>query len=296
MEKLTTIIAALDLEAGSDGVLARAIQVAAAHAAQLIVLHVIEAEPVLQMASHLNLGESDLRDRLEQQALAAIEPLVIECRRLRRTDVRVAFGSPHEVIVDVARERDADLIVLGPGKKHTLRDKILGSTADRVIRMSPASILLAKGPSSGPYRHLAIAVDGTTQSARAVMEARRLAPDAEARLVHAIEIPLAFQQAMLRAGTSRIEMERYRSARADNAREELSAFQRDTLGAEVLPIAILDGAPGPALVRFSKNSGTDLLALGTHGRGAAMQALLGSVARRVLAEATCDVLVAAGGQ
>jgi nucleotide-binding universal stress UspA family protein len=97
---------------------------------------------------------------------------------------------------------------------------------------------------------------------------------------------------MLRTGTSQVKMEQYRAMRADNAREELSAFQRDVPGADKLPIRILEGEPGPALVRFSKGARIDLLALGSHGRGAVLQALLGTVARRVLGEAACDVLVA----
>jgi nucleotide-binding universal stress UspA family protein len=296
MEKLNTILVTLDLEAGSDAVLARAVQLTAAHAARLIVLHVVEEGLLPQTGSYWDLSESELRERLERHAVAALEPLLLENGRERQTDVRVEFGSAHEVIERVAREQQADIILLGPGKGHTLKDKVLGSTADRVIRMSFAPVLVAKGPSSEPYRRLAVAVDGSAQSARAVTEALRLAPEADAQLIHAIEIPMTFQQAMLRAGTSQAEMARYCSARTGKAREELSTFQREVLGAEKLPVRILDGEAGPALVRFSKRSRIDLLALGTHRRGAAMQALLGSVARRVLAEAACDVLVVASAQ
>ncbi|MFC3057742.1 universal stress protein [Paenirhodobacter populi] len=128
-------------------------------------------------------------------------------------------------------------------------------------------------------------------SARAVSEARRLAPDAAVQLVHAIDIPLTFRQALLRAGTSQGEMERYRADRTDRAQQELAVFRRDTPGAGALPVRFLDGEPGAALVRFSKRGRIDLLALGAHGRGAVAQTLLGSVARRVLAGAACDVLV-----
>jgi nucleotide-binding universal stress UspA family protein len=239
----------------------------------------------------MKLGERELQDQLKRQTIATIEPLIVETGRTRRTDVRVEFGSPHEVITHVARERHADVVVVGPGRGRTLTDKILGSTADRVIRTSAAPVLVVRKPSTEPYRSVAIAVDVSPQAARAFIDACMLAPDAAFQLVHAIDIPLTFQQAMLRAGTSQIEMERYRAARADKAREELTVFQRDVLGAKELPVCILDGEPGPALVRFSKGPRVDLLALGSHGRGATLQALLGSVARRVLGEAACDVLV-----
>lgn len=294
MGNLGVVLAALDLESGDDRVLARAIQLATAHAARLTVLHVVESEPIPQMASHLHLGESELGTQLEQQALAAIAPLVDEGAPPPRMEVRVEFGSPSSVIVHTAHASRADLVVLGPGKGRTLKDKVLGSTADRVVRTSPAPILVARRTVAGPYRHIAIAVDGSAQSARAATEARRLAPEAGGQLVHAVEIPLSFQQAVLRAGTPPAEMERYRAARAAKAREEVSAFQRETAAATGLPVRILEGEPGHALVSFTKRARVDLLALGTHGRGAAMQALLGSVARRVLAGAACDVLAVAG--
>lgn len=180
---------------------------------------------------------------------------------------------------------------MGPGKGGTLKGRILGSTADRVIRMSPAPILIVRKASAESYRSVAVAVDGSPQSAKAFAEARRLTTDATFQLVHAVDIPFTFQQAMLRAGTSQAEIERYRAARANKAREELSIFQRDVLATQKFYLQILEGEPGPALVRFSKSERVDLLALGTHGRGAVLQTLLGSVARRVLAEAICDVLV-----
>lgn len=291
MTNVNTIVAAFDLEAGSDAVLDRAIQLAKTHAAWLIVLHVIEAEPLSQAAALSDRRESELRADLERQAHATIETLLIERERTRRTEVQVEFGVPHATITRVAEERFADVIVVGPGKGHSLKEKVLGSTADRVIRTSAAPVLVVRRPSAEPYRSVAVAVDGSPQSASAFIEARKLAPDADLQLVHAVEVPLTFQQAMLRAGTSQAEMERYRAARADKAREELSAFERNVLKAEELPIRMLEGEPGPALVRLSKDAHVDLLVLGSHGRGAALQALLGSVARRVLGEAASDVMV-----
>jgi nucleotide-binding universal stress UspA family protein len=142
-----------------------------------------------------------------------------------------------------------------------------------------------------PYRRVAIAVDFSAQSAAAMMEAHRLAPGASLELVHAVDIPLTFQQAMLRAGTTETEIQKYLAARADKAREDLSSFTREILGADQAAIRILEGQAGPVLVRLSKSRSVDLLAMGPHGRGIILQALLGSVTQRVLRETRCDVLV-----
>ena len=292
MEEMNVVLAALDLDAGCGVVLSRAAQVASLRAARLIVLHVIDAEHGSAAVSPARAGKDDPPEQLRRQAVAAIDTLVIESGRGPDTSVRVEFGQPHEVITRVACEQGAGVIVVGPGKGLTIRNRLLGSTADRVIRTAPAPVLVVRKASDMPYRKVAVALDGSPQSASAFAAARRLAPGADFKLLHAVAIPLPFQQALLRAGTAQGEILQYRAARAAAARKEICAFQRAHPDMSGLPVELLDGEPGPALVRFSRDGPVDLLALGTHGRNAAMQALLGSVARQVLDEAACDVIVA----
>jgi nucleotide-binding universal stress UspA family protein len=264
------------------------------HGAWLVVLHVIETEGFPQAAVASGQSESDLSDQLRQQAAARIDDSLIELGRTRRADVRVEFGSLHDVITRVADEGSADLIVLGPGKGpgKSLREKVLGSTADRVIRTSSAPVLVVKTATAEPYRRVAVAVDFSPQSAAAARQARVLAPNAALELIHVAGVPLTFEQAMLRVGTSRAEMERYRRTRVAAAREDLSTFSRDVVGSEEAAAKIVEGEPGPALVRLARSERLDLLALGPHGHGVVLQTLLGSVTQRVLREASCDVLVA----
>ncbi|MEL1264304.1 universal stress protein [Pseudoxanthomonas putridarboris] len=291
---MDTIVAALDLETGTDAVLARAIQLATAHAARLLVLHVIEAEPLSQVAALSGRSESDLQEELERQAFSTIEPLLVESGRTWRADAHIEFGAPHEVIARIAGEQNAAVVVIGPGKGRSLKEKVLGSTADRVIRTAAVPVLVVRKASAEPYRQVVAAVDFSPQSAVAVKEARRLVPEAALQLVHAVDIPPAFEQAMLRAGTSQVEMQRYRLARIDKARRDLAAFVRDVAGAGKIDTRVVHGRAGPALVRLSKGRRVDLVVMGPHGQGRLPHALLGSVTQRVLKESGCDVLVAGG--
>ncbi len=56
-----------------------------------------------------------------------------------RTDLRT--GAPHEQIVAAATESDADLIVLGTHGHSGLMHAVLGSVADRVIRLAPCPVM-----------------------------------------------------------------------------------------------------------------------------------------------------------
>lgn len=95
IERIDTVLVALDLEAGSDAVLARATQLASAHTAWLTVLHVIEADLLSDATAHMEVDESELRERLRRQTIATIESLIVKSRRTRRTNVQVEFGSSH---------------------------------------------------------------------------------------------------------------------------------------------------------------------------------------------------------
>jgi nucleotide-binding universal stress UspA family protein len=59
-------------------------------------------------------------------------------------EVELRPGHAAELIVRVAREWQADLIVLGH-KGHFLRDHLLGSTADRVAEHADCPVMIIKG-------------------------------------------------------------------------------------------------------------------------------------------------------
>ncbi len=57
------------------------------------------------------------------------------------------------------------------------------------------------------------------------------------------------------------------------------------------PIVITSNAPALSIVNYAKETGIDLIVMGTHGRGAMAHLLMGSVAERVVRLAGCPVLV-----
>jgi nucleotide-binding universal stress UspA family protein len=53
----------------------------------------------------------------------------------------------------------------------------------------------------------------------------------------------------------------------------------------------LEGDPATEIVRYGRDAGIDLIVMGTHGRTGLERLLLGSVAEKVLRDASCSVLV-----
>src|SRR5690606_40827742 len=71
----------------------------------------------------------------------------------------VAIHAAHRAIRERAEAVAADLIVLGPHRRHAVGDRFLGSTADRVIRTAEAPCLIVRGPLSLPLRRVLVPVD-----------------------------------------------------------------------------------------------------------------------------------------
>jgi nucleotide-binding universal stress UspA family protein len=80
--------------------------------------------------------------------------------------------------------------------------------------------------------------------------------------------------------------------------EEDQAYWRDQLE-QIRPVdpgivvrhVFLQGDPAAEIVRLGRDSGTDLIVMGTHGRTGLERLLMGSVAEKVMRDAPCSVLV-----
>ena len=199
-------------------------------------------------------------------------------------------GSPALEIVDWAEAHGADLIVIGSHGHTALKALVFGSVTQKVLATSTVPLLVlrtAKPPRRASLR-VGIALDGSdygVAAARYVLTHLSLfGPRPIVTLIHVAE-PTA-QEA--------IDRERPRapgtkpSAQAAAAIAEVLGPVRDQFaraGIVVHEHGLL-GTPAEEIARFARDRRLDLLAMGSHGRGAFTAALLGSVASRVAA--TCN--------
>lgn len=283
---IRTIIAAIALE-NDEPVARRAIQFAAGHGAKLILVHAIENLPAFDADLPSPANEEAIAEMLAAEAVRSLKQMASSAAV--PTQIEVRSGKAARIIERLVRDHAADLLVIGPGKPQNLRERIFGSTADQLVRSGSCPIVIAKRAGDKPYRRAVAAIDFSPMSLTAAQTAARIAPQAALELVHALEIPLAFEQAMLKVGTPQTEVDAFRQAKARAAYAELRS-----IGASLsVPgkVRILRGDPATALVRLARRDKTDLMALGIQGRSAVSKMVLGSVARRVLAGASCDILL-----
>jgi nucleotide-binding universal stress UspA family protein len=286
---MKAILVAVDIERRNGDVLAlaRAVQLASVHAAKLMILHVLDS----RYAPLLKLVPSPRKTVGEELIQAANERLqsLLSARSIckRSCEPRVAIGVPYRVVTRIAEQSGADLIVIG-GRPP--REKPLGSTAERIIRIAKRPVLVVKRPATLAYGQVVLAVDFSAQSKAAAVAAIRLAPEAGFELVNVTEVPPQFEVALRRVGTPQSEVQHYRCLRVTAARKQLSLFATQ-LGGRVSRIRVVEGRTVEGLVALSSRKATQLIALGSHGKGRVRRVLLGSTTQAMLREARCDVLI-----
>ncbi|OAI45017.1 hypothetical protein AYO44_13215, partial [Planctomycetaceae bacterium SCGC AG-212-F19] len=111
------------------------------HGADLIVMHVMP-EPVFVLGNGLVTADPpEYRTQLEKK-LRQIEPPDLHTP-VQRVLVE---GEPIREILRVARDRRADLIVMGTHGWTGLTRLLMGSVAENVVRMAPCAVLTVKMP------------------------------------------------------------------------------------------------------------------------------------------------------
>jgi nucleotide-binding universal stress UspA family protein len=94
-----------------------------------------------------------VRSDPNEEALTRLRDLVPDSFR-GTWDVEVADGQPADTIVRFARERRVDLIVMGTHGRGGLQHMLLGSVAEKVVRLAGCPVLTVRyrgaAPQEGP--------------------------------------------------------------------------------------------------------------------------------------------------
>jgi nucleotide-binding universal stress UspA family protein len=141
MEPFKHILVATDFEEPADKALNAAVEVAKRFDAQLTIAHVYTV-PTSYYAEGLSWPTADL----EQAARRALDAALTNAKAMYpKTDAVLSTGAPAEQILQTAKEKSVDLIVMGTHGRRGLSRVLLGSVAEKIVRMSPVPVLTVSG-------------------------------------------------------------------------------------------------------------------------------------------------------
>jgi universal stress protein A len=139
-----------DFSADAEQALDYAIRLARALNARLTVLHVIPPVPMAGGDMGVTLPETYLQE-VEEAVQGSMEEALARVTAAGLTGERVIlYGVPFQEIVEAAKARQVDLIVMGTHGRTGFLHVLLGSVAERVVRLAPCPVLVTRPPASPP--------------------------------------------------------------------------------------------------------------------------------------------------
>jgi len=140
---LTRIVIATDFAESAERALDYAVELARMQGAELILLHVFAVLP-----AYPEMASAQLAAIFEEQRRWVEDELEQRAQRARATGVLmrplVRTGSPAAMIAQTAQEEGADMVVVGTHGRSGLDRLMLGSVAERTVRIAPCPVLVVK--------------------------------------------------------------------------------------------------------------------------------------------------------
>jgi nucleotide-binding universal stress UspA family protein len=200
----------------------------------------------------------------------------------------VEVGRPDEVLCRVAEQTGAALIVTAMHGESTQLWKVLGSTAERLVRRAPVSVLIARGLPKKAPRVIVVALGESEANPLVIEWAAEVAQASNAKVV-ALHVGPPIVRDLGRDGEDEgpdiIEL-----------RQRTEAWIAEQLSGTALAGAtteVVFGEPAVEIDRAMERLGGDLLIIARRGDVVTSGTFMGETAESVIRNGRCAVLVVA---
>lgn len=333
------IIAPIDGSTHAQLALDLSADLAARYDAQLVLVHVAggggNVPDELYDAASRELeaaeGASALSDQSQQhRLLERIGHMLLrsakeeaEAKGATRSETVVDFGDPAERILHYAKERSADLIVMGSRGFGELKGLVLGSVSHKVFHLAPCSCVTVhrqdERPALAGIGSILVPTDGSEQADKAVDLASEIAGKYGARLVFLYVMWRGPSLEQLRSSVDCDQLSESARAELDPARHQIaehlssaiippvvSSQTQKELGEQVLAraervaeakgvrapkLVLKDGDPTRVIVNIAGREQVDMIAMGSRGHRGVEGLLAGSVSYKVSHTARCNCMI-----
>ncbi|ADW18446.1 UspA domain-containing protein [Desulfobulbus propionicus DSM 2032] len=267
-----TLLVATDGSPFSEGAVREALFFGQACHARVIVLHVVHTQVESINAAHFAVrqGQQDLTPHLERiRVMAQDSGVAVEV-------VVIGSSTPEKAIVDQARLRQADVIVMGRHGKSGRLSLLVGKMTAKVIAQGFPRVLVAPRDCTINGSRILLAANDSANGRRAVEEA------------------LGLSRAC--AGLERLTVLTVAGREEDRPQAEALVAEicgqarRQGLRIPWEPLVAV-GDPAACIVEAAQVQHVDMILIGGRGRGGVAKLLKGHVTEKVIGQASCAVLV-----
>ena len=290
--QLQHILVATDFSDCSRHALMQAAALARSHKSNIVVLHVVPSEPMIQNALEPASWEHQDRIHRAQSEMASAE--IVDSLAGVPYELLVEDGALKAVLAATIQDREISLLVLGTHGRTGMKKVLLGSVAEQIFRLAECPVLTVgpREPSAllthGRFESVLFATDFSPGSLHALSYAIAFAQESKARLtlMHAVEegsVTALYLHERLLA----------------DARKRLDELVPQNAGFAFAPeVEIVDGFPFDQILAIAAKKKADLIVMGVHKSGAfgarTAAHLPWSIAQSVVCHAKCPVLTVRG--
>jgi nucleotide-binding universal stress UspA family protein len=217
--------------------------------------------------------EKDFMKELKQKTTAGFNKIITKYSPKGVTvKTSVEFGAPARIISDFARRKSIDLIIMGSHGVSGVREYVIGSNAEKVVRRSTAPVLVMKNYSRGAIKNIVFPNN---------LQTEKLEP-----LVRRVKELQAFFKATVHI----LYVNTPTNFTADNITlDRLKLFARRFMFKNYTVNVYNYPFEEAGILHFTNSIKGDLIAMGTHGRKGIAHFLNGSLAEDVVNHALCPI-------
>jgi nucleotide-binding universal stress UspA family protein len=140
----------VDFSEYANQALEYAINLASKLDAHLTLLHVIPSLPLGGVDMGVTLPYTYIQD-LEAEITSAMQAYLEQVTAVGlEGEIAVVHGVPFQEIIEIAKTQQVALIVMGTHGRTGLQHVLLGSVAEKVVRLAPCPVLVVRQPTVVP--------------------------------------------------------------------------------------------------------------------------------------------------
>ncbi len=234
--------------------------------------------------THLEEIRSELEEEARHPAFRkrAVEPHLIY------------HGFPQKALSSFARRKDIDLIVVSTHGRTGVGHFLLGSYAEKLVRLSTKPVLVHReredDQGTGSYTRVLVPFDFSENAEAVLPLVRSLADAYGARFtfVYVLE-PIPYTIAS-HSSPARASMRDAAFAAPDIAKRRFDELKKEQLPGIDAELVTCEGTPGTEILNVAGTEKTDLVLTATRGWTGFKHLVFGSVAEKVVRHAPCSVL------
>jgi nucleotide-binding universal stress UspA family protein len=265
------ILVPVDFTPSSESAIAVALNFAAMHSAEMVLLHIVEASA--PMAEFF--ADGDLMEKKRAYSLKMLDKLVEQHQGAPAGVSRMIMeGKPYKEILKASEEIAAEMIVMGTWGSHAVESGMIGSNVNKVVRGAKIPVVtVTRQPDNTNFSKILIPVDPQfgIKELRQLLEMYNKAynPVVELVTIAASEKEVPELTAYLKKQSATLHEQGIK---------------------DVQTTVRVGGIISDSILAYAKKGGHDMIWMETHGRQGISGWILGSITEEVLQYSPVPVL------